>query len=185
MALVNGKADENTNTCESSDSDSFTSISSGFFNANDYVHPIRISEQKVFNNIEFPLVLEANHQAPGCSGACTVENLNDWISNSAPIIDNLLLRHGAILFRGFPLYTANDFNTFVTASGYEEFPYVGGAAVRRVLAPRVFTTNESPPDFPIPYHHELAQSPKFPYHLFFHCETPAEQGGETPILWSF
>jgi len=181
ISLFKTKADDNT--CENADS--FTSISSGFFNTNDYVYPIKIPEQKFFNNIEFPLVLEANHQAPGCSGTCTVDNLNDWISNSAPIIDNLLLRHGAILFRGFPLNSADDFNSFVTASGYDEFPYVGGAAVRRVLAPRVFTTNESPPDFPIPYHHELAQSPKFPYHLFFHCETPAEQGGETPILWSF
>lgn len=49
------------------------------------------------------------------------------------------------------------FNQFVEAFGFENFPYVGGAAVRRQLAPRVFTTNESPPSEKIPFHHEMAQ----------------------------
>lgn len=49
------------------------------------------------------------------------------------------------------------FNDFVESFGFENFPYVGGAAVRRQLAPRVFTTNESPPSEKIPFHHEMAQ----------------------------
>lgn len=53
--------------------------------------------------------------------------------------------------------TAERFNEFVDAFGFENFPYVGGAAVRRQLAPRVFTTNESPPSEKIPFHHEMAQ----------------------------
>ena len=44
-----------------------------------------------------------------------------------------------------------------TPSGYEELPYVGGAAPRTNVVGRVFTANESPPDQKIPFHHEMAQ----------------------------
>lgn len=40
----------------------------------------------------------------------------------------------------------------------------------------------SPPDQPIPFHHELAQTPKPPEYVFFYCHTPPESGGETPII---
>jgi hypothetical protein len=33
-------------------------------------------------------------------------------------------------------------------------------------------------------HHELAQTPSFPSHLFFFCEQPAETGGATPLCRS-
>lgn len=57
-------------------------------------------------------------------------------------------------------------------------PYVGGAAVRTPVTPRVFTSNESPPSEKIPFHHEMSQVPNPPTHLFFYCETPAVSGGE-------
>lgn len=81
--------------------------------------------------------------------------------NSPPLFSSRLLirllQHGAILFRGFPIISPDKFNTFVESFGFDEFPYVGGAAVRRQLAPRVFTTNESPATEKIPFHHEMAQ----------------------------
>jgi D-xylose reductase len=42
----------------------------------------------------------------------------------------------------------------------------------------------SPPDQPIPFHHELAQTPNPPEYIFFYCETPPEDGcgGQTPII---
>ena len=46
------------------------------------------------------------------------------------------------------------------------------------------SSNESPPDQPIPFHHEMAQVPKFPSHLFFYCDVEAKEGGETPICLS-
>jgi hypothetical protein len=68
-----------------------------------------------------------------------------------------LVQHGAVLFRGFPITSPDKLNQFVESFGFDNFPYVGGAAVRRQLAPRVFTTNESPPSEKIPFHHEMAQ----------------------------
>jgi len=40
---------------------------------------------------------------------------------------------------------ANSFSAFIKTLDYEEQPYIGGNAVRRVVAERVFTSNESPP----------------------------------------
>jgi D-xylose reductase len=40
----------------------------------------------------------------------------------------------------------------------------------------------SPPDQPIPFHHELAQTPNPPEYVFFYCEAPAEESGQTPII---
>ena len=34
-------------------------------------------------------------------------------------------------------------------------PYVGGAAPRNTVYKDIHTTNESPPDQPIPFHHEV------------------------------
>jgi diketogulonate reductase-like aldo/keto reductase len=40
----------------------------------------------------------------------------------------------------------------------------------------------SPPDQPIPFHHELAQTPNPPNYIFFYCDTPSHSGGQTPII---
>lgn len=54
--------------------------------------------------------------------------------------------------------------------------------MRTKLTNRVFTSNESPPTEKIPFHHELAQTPSPPTHLFFYCEQSPLEGGQTPIL---
>jgi hypothetical protein len=49
---------------------------------------------------------------------------------------------------------------------------------------QVLTTNESPPSEPIPFHHELAQTPAPPSHICFYCSINDAEGGSTPILRS-
>jgi hypothetical protein len=46
----------------------------------------------------------------------------------------------------------------------------------------VFTTNEAPPQEPIPFHHEMAQIPNPPSHVIFYCLEPAKCGGATPLI---
>ena len=48
----------------------------------------------------------------------------------------------------------------------------------------VYTTNESPPSEPIPFHHEMAQVPNPPNYVAFYCEREPSEGGETPIILS-
>jgi D-xylose reductase len=46
-----------------------------------------------------------------------------------------------------------------------------------------FPLHQSPPDQPIPFHHELAQTPNPPEYIFFYCDTPCTSGGgQTPII---
>ncbi len=40
----------------------------------------------------------------------------------------------------------------------------------------VFTSNESPPSEPIPWHHEMAQTAHPPSHILFYCDVPALEG---------
>ena len=70
--------------------------------------------------------------------------------------------------------------------------YVGGAAVRKLIVGneqrmndmQVLTTNESPPSEPIPFHHELAQTPAPPSHICFYCSINDAEGGSTPLIRS-
>ncbi|MCA9101948.1 MAG: TauD/TfdA family dioxygenase, partial [Planctomycetales bacterium] len=115
----------------------------------------------------------------------------DWVAAERDRLEQLLGDHGAILFRGFPLASADDFDGFVAAFRLENFPYAESLsnAVRVSRTERVFTANEAPPDVTIFLHHEMAQTPIYPSRLFFFCEQAADEGGATPlcrsdVLWT-
>ncbi|KAG6665211.1 hypothetical protein I3843_02G123600 [Carya illinoinensis] len=139
----------------------------------------QIPQQKFYGGVQFPSVLSPNPRNP-----LPLPLSAQAVRNEKPLLDSLLRNSGALLFRGFPVKTASDFNEFVEAFGFEELPYVGGAAPRTNIVGRVFTANESPPDQKIPFHHEMAQVPEFPSKLFFFCEVEPGSGGETPIVLS-
>ncbi|KAK6195352.1 hypothetical protein SNE40_000802 [Patella caerulea] len=138
------------------------------------------TEQKSFNGKSFPLILSARSKNQLENNQTLVE----WITLHSQILDLLLLKNGAILFRNFPITNPTDFDLFVKAFGMAPLPYVGGAAPRTVVVGNVFTANESPPDQPIPFHHEMAQVPTFPKVLFFYCDKEPSQGGQTPLVIS-
>ncbi|KAL8458381.1 hypothetical protein ACS0TY_036051 [Phlomoides rotata] len=140
----------------------------------------KLPHQKNYGGVVFPAVL-----SPAAVDSGDLSVLTAAVKEQKPWLDALLHKHGAILFRGFDaLTTASDFNDVVEAFGYEELPYVGGAAPRTNVVGRVFTANESPPDQKIPFHHEMAQVPEYPTKLFFFCEVEPASGGETPIVLS-
>lgn len=95
-------------------------------------------------------------------------------------------RHGALLFRGFPLAGADDFDCIVQSFDLDNFAYDNSLsnAVRHNVSQRVFTANEAPPEIAIYLHHEMAQTPFYPSRLFFYCEQAAESGGATPLCRS-
>mmetsp|Transcript_36827 Transcript_36827/g.95372 ORF Transcript_36827/g.95372 Transcript_36827/m.95372 type:complete len:675 (-) Transcript_36827:23-2047(-) len=141
--------------------------------------PISIDEQKTFNGRVFPLVY-----GPNTSDA-SVANLRTWVHEHRPELIKQAEVHGAVLFRGFDVVNPVEFADFIDAIGAKPMPYVGGAAVRRnIVGDTVFTANESPPSEPIPFHHEMAQVPNPPSHIFFYCDVEAKEGGETPIILS-
>ncbi|KAF7028253.1 hypothetical protein CFC21_040207 [Triticum aestivum] len=144
----------------------------------------RLPEQRAVEGVAFPAVLVPTAGPPGPGEGSLDEFLAAVRSERASRVEPLLREAGAVLLRGFPARTAADFDAAVEAFGYEELPYVGGAAPRTNVVGRVFTANESPPDQKIPFHHEMAQVPTFPAKLFFFCEVEPKSGGETPIVLS-
>ncbi|CAN1168449.1 Clavaminate synthase-like protein At3g21360 [Linum perenne] len=141
---------------------------------------ISVPNQKRYpNSLPFPAVM---------TPAFPSSSLADFISvieSQKPYIESLLQKTGAILFRGFPVSTASQFNQVVEAFDYADQPYLGGSATRTHVVGRVFTSNESPPHQKIPFHHEMAYASEFPTKLFFFCEVEPGSGGETPIVLSY
>lgn len=128
----------------------------------------------------FPLVLNCE------SSDATLDMTTDWIRENRRLLKERSARHGAILFRGFPLSSDHEFDAFVTAFDLPAFTYEDSLsnAVRKNRTQRVFTANEAPADITICLHHEMAQTPVYPSRLFFFCETPAAKGGATPLCRS-
>jgi hypothetical protein len=115
-----------------------------------------IPQQKHYESKPFPAVISP----PSASipiPALSLPLFTQTIKTQKHYLDSLLHESGAVLFRGFPVNSADDFNDVVEAFGFDELPYVGGAAPRTSVVGRVFTANESPPDQKIPFHHEMAQ----------------------------
>lgn len=148
----------------------------------DQVKEVRIPEQKEFDQQVFPLVLTPDPDSR--KQIETAQDAFDWLDGQRAFISQQLLKYGAILFRGFPLKDAQDFDGFVTAYRVEPLPYVGGAAPRTQITSKVFTANEAPPDKTIPFHHEMAQVPTSPSILFFFCDVAPSSGGQTPLTLS-
>lgn len=109
-----------------------------------------------------------------------------WVGQHTEELTKSASECGAVLFRGLPLYTAEDFDQFVTAFGYDNFEYRKSLsnAVRTNFTERVFSANEAPAEVTIYLHHEMAQTPVFPSKLFFFCQKAAEAGGATPLCRS-
>ena len=147
---------------------------------------VQLSCFRTHNGLSFPLCVRPLTK---CSSLRTdATKLPSWAEEHRDELERLLIRHGALLLRGFGgvTATAETFADFVEYGlGLPNFPYELGNAVRTcVVRDRVFTANESPPDKPIPWHHELAQTPNYPQRILFYCDVPPEVGGSTPILLS-
>lgn len=155
--------------------------------------PVALAFGKTYESgLSFPLMVEPLTNQRNSSQSDDPENdvasmLSELEENRQYIFD-LLHTHGVIHFRNFAAdrTTPEDFARIVTdAFGLSPFPYTLGNAVRKnIVGDIVFTANEAPPERWIPFHHELAQTPKYPTYLLFYCRHPAETQGETPVVYS-
>ena len=99
-----------------------------------------------------------------------------------PAFHQLLLKHGALLFRGFPVECAAHFATFIETLGLGNFVnYIGGDSPRDKVEEKVYTSTEAPPALRIPLHQELSFIKKHPRHIYFYCDIAPASQGETII----
>jgi hypothetical protein len=97
----------------------------------------------------------------------------------------LIKKHGgAIIFRGLPIKTPDDYSKIAHAFGFRPHVEVGRPPLRTVLAPNVKTANEGPPELPIWTHNEYGWSTINPAWLTFCGLQIPEEGGATPITSS-
>ena len=110
----------------------------------------------------------------------------DWLRAERIALTKRANASGALLLRGFPLESAEDFHACVEALDLGRFSYRDSLsnAVRIDRTDRVFTANEAPPEATIRLHHELAQTPAHPRHLLFFCERAPAVGGATALCRS-
>lgn len=104
------------------------------------------------------------------------------LSQNKTLIADLLLKHGALLFRGFPVASPDDFAHFIEKLGLGEFVnYVGGDSPRDKVKDKVYTSTEAPPSLYIPLHQELSFIRHYPKQIYFYCQKASLQGGATII----
>lgn len=108
-------------------------------------------------------------------------DLAEWLRGNSGYVESRLLKHGALLFRGFGLSTAEEFGGCVAALGGEPIAYLERSSPRQEVAGRVYTSTDYPADQSIFPHNEHSYSLKLPLKLYFFCETPASAGGETLV----
>ena len=135
----------------------------------------------------FPLVLEP---ADGSDNGFVC--LQEFMQRNHEHLLKAASEYGAVLFSGFQIVSGNEWASIIYKTSLKEMNYVGGAAVRKLIIGneermndhQVLTTNESPPSEPIPFHHELAQTPNPPDHICFYCLENDAEGGSTPLIRS-
>jgi alpha-ketoglutarate-dependent taurine dioxygenase len=108
-------------------------------------------------------------------------DLTTWASVNKRLIESQLYRHGAVLFRGFDVNSSRQFEAFVGAVSDQTMEYRERSSPRSQVGDKIYTSTDYPPDQKIFPHNEHSYSLTFPLKLFFHCDLPAAEGGETPL----
>src|SRR5690606_1648947 len=103
------------------------------------------------------------------------------LANEAGQLKKDLLAHGAVLFRGYGVDSADKLQAFCDVLGVERMDYPRGISPRHEVGQKVYTSTEAPPNVPLPIHTEMSYTSVFPRALAFCCVIPPQRGGETPL----
>jgi alpha-ketoglutarate-dependent taurine dioxygenase len=107
--------------------------------------------------------------------------LIQWAHDNRALLDSTLLRKGAILFRGFDLRTAEEFERLIEAVSGTLLDYSYKSTPRTQVSGHIYTSTEYPAHQSIPLHNENSYSRHWPAKLWFFSMRVAAQGGETPL----
>jgi len=105
----------------------------------------------------------------------------DWVTDNIDVMGKELLKHGAILFRGFGVSSVSQFQEFALAFCPELYGDYGDLP-RQSAGARVYESTPYPADQAILFHNESAHMHHWPLKQWFFCVHPPQRGGETPIV---
>ena len=140
--------------------------------------PVRVSTESFVKyhwlgpDRQLPLVIEP-----------AIETLDAvaWIQTVWQELESRLLEYGAILFRNFDLGTVARFGQFVRAVQPDLLPYMERSSPRSLVGSGIYTSTDYPANQSIRFHNEQSYTRRWPMKLWFFCESPAAEGGATPI----
>lgn len=125
---------------------------------------------------ELPLVIETVTEKSFRALAALVKQHCNWFNQQ-------LVQYGAILFRGFEVESAEQFQTVLELLGVElASHYHFGSAARHRITDKVFLSSSAPPSIIISPHNELNFVPIRPGIIAFFCQIQADLYGETPLI---
>ena len=109
------------------------------------------------------------------------EALLNRISAEKQSLKQELVKHGAILLRGFEIRTPEDFEAVALALEPGLQNNYAGTSPRNSRTKFVHSASELPGHYPITQHCEMSFLPTAPRFLFFFCYVEPTDGGETPV----
>ncbi|WP_438040318.1 amino acid adenylation domain-containing protein [Sorangium sp. So ce128] len=104
-----------------------------------------------------------------------------WAREERAFVEEQLLRHGAVLFRGFPIKSAPEFEQVAQAICGELFGEYGDLP-REKTGQHIYSSTPYPADKAILFHNESSHLPRWPLKQWFFCVQAAPEGGATPIV---
>jgi len=123
-----------------------------------------------------PLFIETEEPADW-----TLDDFLSWTEHSRDRLDALILEHGGIVLRGFPMATPSEFSRFAAIFPPYKAGYVGGKSPRKKVAEGVLESTRLAENYKIILHSEMAYMKRYPPRIAFFCRQMAEEGGETII----
>lgn len=121
---------------------------------------------------QLPLVLQLTNQEL---------DFKKYISENKEFISTTLLKHGAILFRDFPLKSSSDFGNFAKLICPELYGEYGDLPLEDKES-KIYKSTPYPSNKEILFHNESSHLNSWPSVQFFFCNIPAEKGGNTPVV---
>lgn len=131
-----------------------------------------VKSRPLFEGGALPLLV-----APSVEGI----DLARWAESQCAFIEESLLRHGGMLFRGFGLSDPGALQRFIHAVAGEALEYRERSSPRSVVEGRIYTSTDYPPAYSIFLHNENSYQNVWPLRIFFCCQVEPAVGGETPI----
>jgi alpha-ketoglutarate-dependent taurine dioxygenase len=149
------------------------------------ISPARVSRRAVNLSQEAMVRTEVlypeSHLPLVISPAQSGMNLVAWAANNRDSIEANLFTHGGILLRGFDVKTAAEFEQFGKSVCGELLDYHERSSPRTEVSGHIYSSTDYPADQSIFLHNENSYQDCWPLKIIFFCQTPADQGGETPI----
>src|SRR5438034_920876 len=143
--------------------------------------PLRVSRQTMVEMTTartgggLPLLVQAKMPAL---------DLGAWAGPRRAEVEGLLVRHGAILFRGFAIESLLEVRAASQAVTSEMIEYSERSSPRTRLAAGIYTSTDHPAHQPIALHNEQSYTLTWPTKILFCCLRAAIRGGATPLASS-